>query len=327
MIANNSSGARTPIYGTTVDHVRSLEIVTADGKITNVEPGNASLQEHAASVGSITADIRGEIDNRMPPGLLKHWPGYGFEPWFRKSADLKYILSGSEGTLAGFTSAVLQITPLPKSKSLGVLFFDTVTDALSATVDLLDLKPVAIEHIDKLLFDQTQGQIQFRRARALLELDDKRCGALLLIEFYDDDQPLDELMNRDIGIRRAAFRDSDDMNAIWGLRKAGLTLLTSCKGPAKPAAGIEDVAIMPDRLPAYVERLHALMASLQLEGSFYGHAASGLLHVRPVVDLHEESDIAKYRDLADGVLRTRDGIQRVDRGGARWSASRGRHIL
>src|SRR6476660_7607613 len=36
MIANNSSGARCPIYGTTADHVRSLEIVLADGRIVTV---------------------------------------------------------------------------------------------------------------------------------------------------------------------------------------------------------------------------------------------------------------------------------------------------
>src|SRR5207247_3794763 len=36
MIANNSSGARCPIYGTTADHVISLEIVMADGRIDEI---------------------------------------------------------------------------------------------------------------------------------------------------------------------------------------------------------------------------------------------------------------------------------------------------
>src|SRR5215471_6647146 len=38
MIANNSSGARVPIYGTTADHVRALEIVLADGRIETIGP-------------------------------------------------------------------------------------------------------------------------------------------------------------------------------------------------------------------------------------------------------------------------------------------------
>src|SRR5438093_1804542 len=41
------------------------------------------------------------------------------------------------------------------------------------------------------------------------------------------------------------------------------------------------------------------MKPLGLEGSYYGHAASGLLHVRPVLDLHSASDLKKFRQVAD----------------------------
>src|SRR6266852_8465356 len=44
MIANNSSGARVPIYGTTADHVVSLEIVLADGRIENIGAGHDTLR-------------------------------------------------------------------------------------------------------------------------------------------------------------------------------------------------------------------------------------------------------------------------------------------
>src|SRR3954465_8386842 len=36
MIANNSSGSHTPVYGTTADHVNELEIITADAAAINV---------------------------------------------------------------------------------------------------------------------------------------------------------------------------------------------------------------------------------------------------------------------------------------------------
>src|SRR5207245_10386316 len=41
------------------------------------------------------------------------------------------------------------------------------------------------------------------------------------------------------------------------------------------------------------------MRSLGLEASYYGHAASGLLHVRPVLDLHSAEDLKKFRQVAD----------------------------
>jgi Fe-S oxidoreductase len=52
-------------------------------------------------------------------------------------------------------------------------------------------------------------------------------------------------------------------------------------------------------LPDYVRGLQSIMEPLGLEASYYGHAASGLLHVRPVLDLHSASDLKKYRQIAD----------------------------
>src|SRR5881275_1428468 len=44
MIANNSSGARVPVYGTTADHVLSTEIVLADGRVVTVGSQHESLR-------------------------------------------------------------------------------------------------------------------------------------------------------------------------------------------------------------------------------------------------------------------------------------------
>ena len=85
------------------------------------------------------------------------------------------------------------------------------------------------------------------------------------------------------------------------MRKAGLSLLTSRKGDAKPVAFVEDTAVRPRDLPAYVGELQKLMSRLGLQASYYGHAAAGLLHVRPVLDLHRSEDLKKYREIADEV--------------------------
>src|SRR5262249_49136355 len=86
---------------------------------------------------------------------------------------------------------------------------------------------------------------------------------------------------------------------VWMVRKAGLSLLTGCVGPKKPVAFIEDVAVRPAQLPDYVRGLQSIMKSLGLEASYYGHAASGLLHVRPALNLHNAEDLRKYRLVAD----------------------------
>ena len=300
MIANNSSGARVPVYGTTADHVISTEIVLADGRIVEIGPATQSLRDEQRRIDELICAHTAEMAERWPPGLLKRWPGYGIERFSRARNNLNEILAGSEGTLAAIFSAELKISPLPSEKGLGLIFFASVAEAMQATVALIDLKPAAIEHIDRPLLDQTKGQLHFQAARDLMELDAQPCEAILLVEFYDDvSEKLSMLQSRNLGLRTKIFRDENEMNFVWSVRKAGLSLLTGCVGPAKPVAFIEDVAVRPAQLPDYVRGLQSIMKSLGLEASYYGHAASGLLHVRPVLDLHSADDLRKFRLVAD----------------------------
>jgi FAD/FMN-containing dehydrogenase/Fe-S oxidoreductase len=300
MIANNSSGARCPIYGTTADHVISLEVVMADGRVENIGREHESLCAERAEIENLIRARSAEMAERWPPGLIKRWPGYGIERFLRAPNDLTNIFAGSEGTLAAIFAAELKISPLPSEKGLGLIFFSSVDEAMQATVELLDLKPAAIEHIDRPLFDQTKGQLHFQAARDLLELDTHPCESILIVEFYDDvAERLSILQSRSIGLRTKIVTEPAQMDLVWSVRKSGLSLLTGCIGPAKPVAFIEDAAVRPAQLPEYVRGLRSIMKPLGLEASYYGHAASGLLHVRPVLDLHNAHDLKKFRQVAD----------------------------
>lgn len=65
MIANNSSGARVPVYGTTADHIVSLEFVLADGRVVT------DLPNERAKIDNRIRAYAAEIAQQMPPGLLK----------------------------------------------------------------------------------------------------------------------------------------------------------------------------------------------------------------------------------------------------------------
>lgn len=302
MIANDSSGAHVPVYGTTADHVVSQELVLVDGTIEKIGPAHDTLRAQRELIATLLPAHTREIGERMPPGLRKRWPGYALERWLHDPGNLNNMLCGSEGTLAAILSAELKIVPLPREKGLGLIFFASVAEAMQATVELLDLKPSAVEHIDRPLLDQTKGQLNFEGARQLLELDTKPCESILIVEFYDDViERLALLSTRKLGLRTTICTAAVEMNHVWSMRKAGLSLLTGRKGAAKPVAFIEDAAVRPAQLPAYVAGLDSIMRPLNLEVCYYGHAASGLLHVRPVLDLHSAADLKKYRLIADQV--------------------------
>ncbi|HKP02935.1 MAG TPA: FAD-linked oxidase C-terminal domain-containing protein [Chthoniobacterales bacterium] len=302
MIANDSSGAHVPVYGTTADHVVSQELVLADGNIQQIGPARDTLNAQRDLIARLVSEHANEIEAWMPPGLQKRWSGYALARWLRDPGNLNNMLCGSEGTLAAIFSAELRVVPLPREKGLGLVFFASVAEAMEATVELLDLKPSAIEHIDRPLFDQTKGQLNFEAARQLLELDTKPCEAILIVEFFDDvAERLSLLSAKRLGLRTTICTQAAEMNLVWSLRKAGLSLLTGRKGAAKPVAFIEDAAVRPAQLPAYVAGLHSIMEPLGLEVCYYGHAATGLLHVRPVLDLHTADGLRKYRVVADEV--------------------------
>ncbi len=302
MIANNSSGARAPIYGLTADHVVALDAVLADGRTVTIDRESAALGAVRDAVGKIVARCEGEIRARMPEGLVKRWPGYAFDRWLKDPGNLLTMLVGSEGTLAGITGAELKVVPIPRKKVLVLLYFPTVLEAMSATVDLLDLKPAAIEHIDRILFDQTRGQLAFEPTRALMGLDDEATNAILMVEFYDNiDDRVDALLHRNLGTRHQVLTDAKEMERVWALRKAGVALLMGRKGAAKPIVGIEDTAVRPTQLPEYVRAFQELLKRFDLDGSFYGHAASGLLHIRPVLDLHTGDGVRRFRELTTEV--------------------------
>jgi hypothetical protein len=149
--------------------------------VLKIGPGHESLPKQRELIGNMAMFNSLEIADHFPEGLAKRWPGYALDRAVREPENLIQILAGSEGTLAAIISAELKLVPTPDEIGLGLIFFDSIADAMQATTELLDLKPAAVEHIDRVLLDQTRGQREFAAARDLLELDATQS---LLAEFY-----------------------------------------------------------------------------------------------------------------------------------------------
>ena len=307
MIANNSSGAHVPVYGTTVDGVLSLDVVLPDGRMLTIGGPNDSAEQLRAEVRALVEPHTKAIRTTLHDGIKKRWHGYGFDRLLNADYDLTRLISGSEGTLVTIVSAELKLVELPKKRTLGLIYFASIAEAMQATVDLLDLDPAAIEHIDDTLFNQTRGQMPFKSGRDLMDLDANPPKSILIVEFFGDaDDKVALFEQKKLGLRKQVVRDEKEQNLIWNIRKSGLSLLTGCKGAAKPVAGIEDSAVRPADLPEYVNAIERAIKDITgKEGSFYGHAAAGLLHIRPVIDLHDPVDVRKYRQLcveADAIV-------------------------
>jgi len=303
MIANNSSGAFVHHYGVTIDHVLAVEFVDCYGNIHLLTNDNADAWQGSKAIADIVLPYADEIKAVFHDGILKRWPGYALDKYLKQYPSPVPLFGGSEGTLGVITKALLNLVPSPGDRKLIVFTFDSIDSAMSAIEPIMKLNPASIEHIDDVLFNQTKGQPLFEEARELLELDNTNLKSLLFVEFFDpDEETLQKVQKLQLGVKSILCKSNRERDLLWEFRKAGLSLLTGRKGSAKPATGIEDTAVKPTDLPEYVHQLNEIMSRYKLQASFYGHASAGLLHVRPILDLHNKDDIQKFRKLAEEVF-------------------------
>lgn len=326
MMANNSSGARSVLYGKTIDHVLEQEVVLSDGSVAHFRAlsldeleskcsGDSLEARCYRSVRSVAQDCAEEIENRFPK-VLRRVAGYNLDEFSSPSTpfNLAKLMVGSEGTLGVVLEAKLNLVPLPKSKAVVAIQFHDTLEALAATPAILKHHPSAIEVMDKFILDHTRQSPALERIRSSFVDGDP--GALLCVEFYDETAenlpPRMEALEKDLRARNLGYRfheafSLNDQAQIWSLREAALGLSMAMKDEAKSISFVEDTAVSPERLRDYIEQFLGIIRKHETTAGIYAHASVGCLHVRPVVNLKTESGIRKFEaianDVADLVLK------------------------
>jgi FAD/FMN-containing dehydrogenase/Fe-S oxidoreductase len=325
MIANNSSGARSVLYGKTIDHVLEAHVVLADGSVAHVRPLDASELETACSgdgleaicyrtVRQLAAARKDEINRRFPK-VLRRVGGYNLDEFVNpaKPFNLAKLIVGSEGTLGLVVAAKVNLVPLPAAKAVLTIEFAELLDALAATPLVLRHGPSAVEVMDRFILDHAKESAALDALRrSILQTEP---GALLCVEFYgdraDDLPPRLDALERELA--RSGFRcqwrravTAADQARIWSFREASLGLSMAMKGDDKSLSFVEDTAVAPEKLRDYIERFLRIVRGHGTVAGVYAHASVGCLHVRPVVNLKTAEGVARFEaianDIADLVL-------------------------
>ncbi|MBP7777682.1 MAG: FAD-binding protein [Acidobacteria bacterium] len=325
MMANNSSGARSVLYGKTGDHVRTQLVVLADGAAAEFSPLAGASLEAARAGDSILArayrdlpalGVRhaSEIDARFPK-VMRRVGGYALDGFVDPAApvDLTRVMVGSEGTLGFVTAATVGLVPLPAAKALLTLEFDNLLDALGATPLVLTHGPSAVEVMDAFILSHAKGHPTLDGALRQIVTGDQ--PTLLCVEFYgdhlDDVIPRMQALERDLaqaGVRCQARHliDAVAQARVWHVRESSLGLSMGMKGDAKAISFVEDTAVAPERLRDYIARFQQVVARRGTQAGVYAHASVGCLHVRPVINLKTAEGLAQFEaiahDVADLVL-------------------------
>ncbi|MGB3619271.1 MAG: FAD-binding and (Fe-S)-binding domain-containing protein, partial [Catalinimonas sp.] len=329
MAGNNSCGSNSVVYGSTREHLISMKTLLSDG--TAVEFGaltdeqfavkraaeglEGALYRHAHDLLSDAAN-RAEIEREFPkPSIARRNTGYAVDLLLRcapfteggEAFNFCKLLAGSEGTLAFTTELKLNLVDLPPAHKLLVpVHFETVDEALRANLIALKYQPSASELMDHYVLECTKNNVEQRKNRFFVRGDP---AAILVVELgggSDADAEAkaasmsDEMRAAGLGYHFPVVRGAN-VPKVWTLRKAGLGLLSNMKGDAKPVPVIEDTAVDPVDLPAYIADFNEILRKYDLYCVHYAHAGSGELHLRPILNLKSAEGTRLFRVILDEI--------------------------
>lgn len=338
MFGNNSCGTHSLVYGSTRHHVDAAIGYLSDGyreefldyTVEDLERrfGDKFWEkpEHNMQVEKIYSqlinfalnkDVVKLIQDNYPDKNLKRRScGYAIDeviedlvysdkPFGKRKINLCKLLAGSEGTLAFITEIKVSLDPLPpKEKMVVCAHCNTLEGSFLANLIALKHKPVAVELMDGKILELSFQNIEQKRNAFFV---DGMPAALLIAEFWGDTR-------EEIDAQAKAFEEEakasglvytntrvygSDVAKVWDLRKAGLGVLSGMKGDAKPVGVIEDTAVAPERLPAYMKDFGEMLERLHTSCVYYGHISTGELHLRPILNLKTEEGKKLFRQIAE----------------------------
>ncbi len=319
MIGNNSAGSGSIRYGMTIDHVRELDVVLADGSTARFAPlttaewdRRARLQTLEGRIYHGTSEILREDAAAIAQGFPPHWRracGYRLDRLAgAHPRDLAKFVVGAEGTLVVVTKALVDLVAKPSRTVIAVGHFTSTVAAIEATQDALSCDPSGVELMDRTILDLSRTKIEYSALGSSLVGDP---DALLFVTFTGDDPAeLDDRLDQLTALWSANGHGYHTLRAVTPqqqsillkVRKSSLGLLMAASvGTRRPLAFVEDTAVPPIHLADYTTRFREILDRHGLTAGFYGHCSVGCLHIRPFVDLTDPAQVRAMRVVAEQV--------------------------
>lgn len=338
MFGNNSCGSHSLVYGSTRHHVLEARGVLCDGSVEVFKTYTIKeLEERFGTQfwetesDSLIQNIYSQLirwalnektfqlieENYPDKSLRRRSCGYAIDeviedlhntakPFEERTINLCKVLAGSEGTLAFITEIKVDLDPLPpKEKMVVCAHCDTLQKSFLGNLVALKFHPAAVELMDRNILELSKENVEQQKNRFFVQGDP---AAILIIELRGEtkaeidaiaDQLEKALMENEEHLVYACSRVyGSEISKVWSLRKAGLGLLTGMKGDAKPIGVIEDTAVAPEKLPAYMADFAQMLENLGLSCVYHAHISTGELHLRPIINIKEAEGLRKFREVA-----------------------------
>ncbi|MDN3610173.1 FAD-binding and (Fe-S)-binding domain-containing protein [Vibrio ostreicida] len=326
MINTDASGQGSLKYGKTSDHVLSLQAVFADGSIleSDLSDGLPAQGEYAYQALKVSENVcrskREQIVAKFPP-LNRFLTGYDLKNAFNEESDnfdITRVLCGSEGSLAFVTEATLNLTRIPKARTLINVKYNSFDAALRNAPFMVEAQALSVETIDSKVLNLAKQDIVWHSVNDLLtDVPGHQMEGINMVEYAGQSDSelaqqvsaltdrLDAMMQANeagiIGYQICS--DVASIGRIYNMRKKAVGLLGGAKGRAKPVAFAEDTCVPPENLADFIADFRLLLDSKSLSYGMFGHVDAGVLHVRPALDLCDPEQEALMHQVSNDVVK------------------------
>ncbi|WP_318454623.1 D-2-hydroxyglutarate dehydrogenase YdiJ [Photobacterium leiognathi] len=329
MINTDASGQGSLKYGKTSDHVLSLTAVLVDGSVLTTEAlddtqinaidGDDLASKVVKTTAQICRDKRQQIVDKFPP-LNRFLTGYDLKNVYDDALtqfDIGRLLCGAEGSLAFIAEAKLNITPIPRSRTLVNIKYDSFDSALRNAPMMVEAQALSVETIDSKVLNLAKQDIVWNTVSDLLtDVPGKEMLGINMVEYASNDvaenqqqvSALCEKLDEMIAANQAGiigYQVCDELASIqkiYTMRKKAVGLLGAAKGSKKPIAFAEDTCVPPENLADFIAEFRQLLDERQLNYGMFGHVDAGVLHVRPALDMCDPEQERLMKEISDQVV-------------------------
>lgn len=329
IVSNNSGGEKSLIYGKTIDYVKQVKVVLADGNEYTFSPLNREQLDEKLIASGLEGEIyrtvytlvaeNSQLIKDAKPKVSKNSTGYNiWDVWDGTTFNLSKLIVGSQGTLGLITEATFSLVPVKPLSGMMVVFMKSLDNLSDVVKALLPLKPSSLESFDDhtlrfafrffYTFRKTLGWKKFIfLALSFIPIIDNLLRFLphfpklvILVEFEGETQEeIDaklaavEKSLQPFDVDTQLAEDKKHEEKFWIMRRESFNLLRKNVKRKHTAPFIDDLVVLPTDLPQFLPRLIKILEKYKLLYTIAGHVGDGNFHVIPLMDLSDPREREK----------------------------------
>ncbi len=329
MVANNSGGEKSLIYGKTQDYVKKLKMVLADGKEHTFVPISGKTLDDKLAEESFEGELYRKVHKLLAenfdiiqaakPAVTKNSTGYNiWDAWDGNTLDIMKLFVGAQGTLGIMTEVTFGLVPTKPFSGMMVIMMPSLKNLGEIINAILPIGPSSLESFDDhtlrfafeffYSFHATLGWKRFILLglsfipvlNKLLPFLPHFPKLIMLAEFEGDSQQEIDRKIADLELNMTPYQvttqlamDKAHEEKFWIIRRESFNLLRKNVKNKHTAPFIDDLIVPPPTLPQFLPKLIEIMEKYKLLYTIAGHMGDGNFHIIPLMDLTVQSEREK----------------------------------